>query len=155
MKAHSFFKILSLLTVLAAPSFAQAQDFGTKPEAQEMAIKAANLVDKSGRDAAFAEFDKTPGDFKQKDMYVFAFGFDGTAVFHGGNKALQGKNLITLKDPDGKTFIADIINVCKNMGEGWVDYKWFDKDIGRVLPKSSYVKKTKDDLCVGVGVYTR
>jgi len=155
MKLSQYLSAFLFVAFMAASPVAHAQqEGGTKAEAQDMTTKAVFLINTQGRGAAFDAFDKADGGFKKKDLYVFVYDLEGVNVFHAANKALQGKNLITLKDPNGKLLIADIVSTCKDKGEGWVDYMWFDKDIGKVLAKSSFVKKTNDDLCVGVGVYT-
>ena len=73
---------------------------------------------------------------------------------HGANAALVGKNLIDLKDPDGKFLIRELAAVAKGPGSGWVDYKWPNPITKLIDNKSSYVERM-GDYFVGVGVYRK
>lgn len=53
---------------------------------------------------------------QEKTIYV-----DGTVIAHGANPKLVGKNLIGLKDPNGKPFIQMITDVARSKGKGWTD----------------------------------
>jgi signal transduction histidine kinase len=76
----------------------------------------------------------------------------GLNVAHGARPALVGKNLISLKDQDGKHLIRDMITVTTTSGSGWIDYKWPNPITNKIEDKSSYVEKL-GDYFVGVGVY--
>ncbi|MFM8238905.1 MAG: cache domain-containing protein [Actinomycetota bacterium] len=54
--------------------------------------------------------------------YVFTFDTQMTAIAHPDPK-LQGRNLIDLKDTDGKEFIREMQSVALG-GGGYLDYKW-------------------------------
>jgi signal transduction histidine kinase len=64
---------------------------------------------------------------------------------------MVGKNLIDLKDQDGKFLIRELSDVAKK-GNGWVDYKWPNPLTKLIEAKSSYVERM-GDYFVGVGVY--
>jgi cytochrome c len=64
-----------------------------------------------------------------------------------------GKNLIGLKDPDGRLFIQMIVDVAKSKGKGWTDsYKFRDPLTDKLAEKVIYVERV-DDTWIGVGVY--
>ena len=48
----------------------------------------------------------------------------GKCVAHGARPALIGKNLIDLKDQDGKFLIREMVDMAKGPGSGWIAYKW-------------------------------
>lgn len=76
----------------------------------------------------------------------------GVCVAHGARPALIGKNLITLKDQDGKSLVREMRDIAKDQGKGWFDYKWPNPLSSKIEDKASYVEKM-GDYWVGVGVY--
>ena len=141
-----------LAAVFASPLAALADPQGTPDQAKALVEKAATLLQQEGKDKAFAAFDDPHGAFVNGDLYIFVNQMDGTTVAHGTNKALIGKNLVNLKDADGKFFVQEIISVAKAKGEGWVDYKWPNPLSKKVEAKSSFVKKV-GDYVIGCGIY--
>lgn len=137
-----------LLTLGLSLSGAVAQERGTPDEAKAMAIRAAALLQAEGADKAFAAFDKSAA-FHDRDLYVMVYNADGVCVAHGANPALIGKNLIGLRDTDGKPMIKDLLSV---QDAGWVDYTWPDPISHKVLPKRTYVVRV-GAYRVGVGAY--
>ena len=77
---------------------------------------------------------------------------EGLNVAHGARPALIGKNLITLKDQDGKFLVREMRDIAKTKGSGWFDYKWPNPLNSKIEDKTSYVEKM-GDYWVGVGVY--
>lgn len=145
------FKLFALLAFFAAAiAPAHAADRGSRDEAIAMVKRVQAQLKEGGADATFkAVTDKT---FNDRDLYPFIYTLDGTkCVAHGANPALVGKNLIDLKDQDGKFLIRELSAVAKN-GEGWVDYKWPNPVTKLIEAKSSYVERI-GDYFVGVGVY--
>jgi len=65
---------------------------------------------------------------------------------------LIGKNLIDLKDQDGKYLIREMVDIAKDGGSGWINYKWPNPLNNKIEDKASYVEKM-GDYFVGVGVY--
>lgn len=76
----------------------------------------------------------------------------GRCVAHGARPALIGKNLLDLKDQDGKYLIREMIHIASGPGSGWVSYKWPNPINNKIEDKASYVEKM-GDYFVGVGVY--
>ncbi len=149
--------ISKFLTVLLAVGFvatASAQDNGTREEAKAMVDAAVEHVKKVGPDAAFKDFsDKSNKTWQKKDLYVFAYNMEGVNVGHGANDKLIGKNLIELKDPNGKPLIKELRDTAAK-GGGWVDYEWPHPQTKKIESKTSYVRKLANyDGFVGVGVY--
>lgn len=94
-------------------------------------------------------FDAKEGAFHDRDLYVMVYDSSGKNVAHGANAALIGKNLIDLKDVDGKFLVREITAV---KDQGWVDYKWPDPLTKKYGQKTTYVLHVGDYL-VGVGAY--
>jgi cytochrome c len=114
-----------------------------------MAIKAADFLKANGPEKAFAAFDAQGGPFHDRDLYVFVQNDAGIVQAHGANAALIGKNLMNIKDVDGKPFVQQIVAV---KDTGWVDYKWQDPQTQMVEPKTSYVIRV-GEYVIGVGAY--
>jgi cytochrome c len=144
--------MLALAAFAVAPLAATASPNGTRAEAQAMVEKAAALLTAEGNDKAFATFDDRSGPFVDGDLYIFVQDFKGTTLAHGVNKALIGKNLLNVKDADGKLFVQEFVSVATTKGEGWVDYKWPNPTSKKIESKSSFVKKVGDYI-IGCGVY--
>jgi signal transduction histidine kinase len=146
---------LVLVTLLAAASgTVLAQDNGTRDEAKAMVDAAVDHVKKVGPDQAFKDFtDKSNKAWQKKDLYVFAYNMEGVNVGHGANEKLIGKNLIELKDPNGKPLIQEL-RATAQKGGGWVEYDWPHPQTKKIESKASYVRKLQNyDGFVGVGVY--
>ncbi len=145
-------RTLALFTLLLACGSAPAvaAEHGTRDEAVAMVKRVEVKFKNDGAAATFkAVTDKA---FNDRDLYPFIYTLDGTnCVAHGANPALVGKNLIDLKDQDGKFLIRELAETAKN-GHGWVDYKWPNPLTKLIEAKSSYVERM-GDYFVGVGVY--
>jgi signal transduction histidine kinase len=146
------------LIVLAFAAFAMstppiAAEFGTKDEAIAMVKHVQEQFKKDGADATFkAVSDKSVKEYHDRDLYPFIYDMKGINVAHGARPALIGKNLIDLKDQDGKYLIREMVDIANGKGAGWVDYKWPNPITNKIEDKSSYVEKM-DDYFVGVGIY--
>lgn len=144
---------LSFALALFACGPAMAEDNATAVEAQALVKKAVAHFKAVGKDKACADFAASPGEYQIKDLYVFVQDLEGLMVCHGKNPALNGKNLMGLKDNDGKTFVAEMIATVKAGGSGWVDYKWVNAATRKIEPKSSYVERGEGATFLGAGIY--
>jgi cytochrome c len=153
----SYYLRTAALALLTLASAAFAQDRGTPAEAKAMLEQAVADVNAVGAEKAFADFtDSNNSKWHHKDLYVFVVKFDGMTVAHGANKALVGRNLIEVKDPDGKLFIKAMIDEVKAKGSGAVDYSFTDPTTKKISAKTSYVARVPGyDEVIGVGVYKR
>ncbi len=149
-------RMLALFTVLLAGSgsagavAAAEPAHGTRDQAVAMVKRVEAMFDKEGAAATFKAV--TARTFNDRDLYPFVYKLDGTdCVAHGANSAMVGKNLIDLKDQDGKFLIRELSETAKT-GGGWVDYKWPNPITKLIEAKSSYVERM-GDFFVGVGVY--
>ena len=139
---------LFILMMLASVLPARAEDRGSPAEAKAMASRAAEYLQKAGPDKAFPEFEKAAS-FHDRDLYVMVYDDNGKCVSHGANPALIGRDLIDLKDTEGKPLIQEFVAV-KN--SGWVDYKWPNPVTKKIEPKATYLVRVGTYL-VGVGAY--
>lgn len=124
----------------------------SKIEAKERVAKAIEFYSNSGKDIALAEFTNPKGPFVQDEMYIFVLNHEGTMLAHGVNEKYNGKNFISVRDSDGKSFIQEIVDTANVQGSGFVDYKWYNPLTKETKPKSVYFEKV-DGMIVCSGVY--
>ncbi len=148
----SLSKILSVIGISAAlavgPVYASDKD-----EAVSLVKKAAEMVKSAGKEKALAAISDAKGPFVKEPLYVFAYSMDGTIIAHPMNPKLIGKNMLEVKDADGKTFTKDFVATAKSAtGTGWVDYRWTNPVSKKIEAKSSYIERT-GDIFLGCGIY--
>ena len=69
---------------------------------------------------------------------------------NGARPALVGKNLISLKDQDGKYLIQEMLAIANGPGRGWLTYKWPSPVTNKIEDRGAYIEKM-DEYFVGVG----
>lgn len=144
--------VVALITFTAGASFAG----GTLEEAKAFAEKAVAFYEANGQEKAFAEINDPKGKFVKGDLYVAVADFKGVTLAHGGNPKLIGKSMMEVKDasPAGKLFMAEMIELAKTKGAGWVDYMWTNPESKKIEPKSAYVIRAKGkDMLFLCGAY--
>ena len=129
-----------------------AQSRGTSDEAQAMVKKAVAFYKESGQQKAFSAFDTGSNGFKKEDLYIWVSDMQMKVLSHGANSKLVGKELIELKDSDGKLFMKAISDTAKTKGSGWQDYNWTNPANKKVERKSTYFEK-HNDLIFACGIY--
>ena len=140
--------------ITACAGSALASDTGTRDEAMAMVKKAIQFIKANGRDKAFAEFSNTKGQFVDRDLYIAVYDINGKCVAHGQKPNMVGKDLIGMKDPDGKEFIKERVELMKKQASAWQDYKFMDPLNKKIEPKEMYIERV-DDIIVGCGVYKK
>ena len=149
--ASVVFGLLLAATLCIAPAGA-AETKGTATEAKAMVEKAIAFIKKNGREKAFAEISNQKGRFVDRDLYVVVYDLNGKVLAHGANERMIGKDMIELRDVDGKYFVKERVQIAKGAGNGWQDYKFMNPVSRRIEPKSMYVQRF-EDLIVGCGIY--
>ena len=75
-------------------------------------------------------------------------------VMHPYKPQLNGKDISENKDPNGKKLFVEFVNVCREKGQGFVDYYWPKYGADKPQPKLSFVKSFKPwNWVVGTGIY--
>jgi len=119
---------------------------------------AADLIRTKGV-AAFHDFGMKNSKWLSGNRYLFAYDLDGTCVFHPVTPELIGRNIISMKDLNGKSVIVEIVQIASNTKHpyGWVHYLWMEP--GEIYPeyKSSYIMRVTDPsghvYAIGSGNY--
>ena len=132
---------------------ASAQQRGTADEAKALVDKALAHIKGVGAKQAYADFTAT-GKWQDRDLYIFAYGFDGTNLAFGDKPGMVGKNLFDLKEANGLYVIRELAEIAKTKGSGWFNYSWSDPITKKIQPKSSYVVRVPGaEAFIGAGIY--
>ncbi|MCR5885957.1 cache domain-containing protein [Rhizobacter sp. J219] len=124
----------------------------TAAEATAMVKKGVAFIKSSGKEKGYAEISNKAGQFNDRDLYLVVYGLDGTVHAHGANEKMIGKNLIDLKDVDGKAFVKERVELAQSKGTFWQDYKFTNPVTKKIEPKSMYCEKLNDAVVCG-GIY--
>jgi len=124
----------------------------TQAEATAMVKKGVAFIKANGKDKGYAEISNKQGQFTDRDLYLVVYGLDGVVRAHGANEKMIGKNLLELKDVDGKAFVKERVELAASKGTFWQDYKFTNPVSKKIEPKSAYCEKL-DDTAVCGGVY--
>jgi len=101
---------------------------------------------------AYADITKKPGPFTDRDLYIVVYKLDGVVLAHGQNEKLVNTNQKDAKDPDGKAFVQERIELAKKGQPFWQEYKFMDPLTKKVEPKEMYCVPVNDTAVCG-GVY--
>lgn len=123
----------------------------TADEAVAM-VKVGVASIKANKEAAFTEITGKHQKFIDRDLYLTVWAMDGMVRAHGANPKMVGKNLIGLKDIDGKAFIAERMLLAKDSATFWQDYQFRNPASGKIEPKRMYCERL-DDMVVCGGIY--
>jgi methyl-accepting chemotaxis protein len=90
----------------------------------------------------------------KKDDYFWINDLHPTMIMHPTKPELDGKDLSDNKDPNGKKLFVEMVSICKEKGEGFVDYEWPKPGEAKPVPKVSYVKLYQPwGWVIGSGIY--
>lgn len=143
---------LSALVALGLAACAAHASNATAEEAKAMVRKGVAFIKSDGKDRGYAAISEKGGPFSDRDLYLVVYGLDGTVHAHGANAKMIGKNLIELKDIDGKPFVQERIELARTKGTFWQDYKFTNPVTKKIEPKSMYCEKLDDAVVCG-GIY--
>jgi signal transduction histidine kinase len=154
MKRYFTIAFAALMLAMGAAPAAAAEKKGTAGEATAMVEKAIAHIKKAGREKAFADFNNPKGPFTDRDLYVVVYDLKGKVLSHGANPKMIGKELIELRDVDGKYFVKERVEMMSKSpnAKGWQDYKFMNPVSRAIEPKSIYLQRF-EDVMVGCGIY--
>ncbi len=144
--------------ILLSPRISSSLEPQSDEAKQTMALvdQAASLLQSKGTEA-FTEFRKKDSKWLKDDTYIFVLNMNAILLFNPINLELDGKNIIDLKDVNGKAYVQEFIETAKTQGSGWIDYMWPKPGESKPSKKSSYIKKVKvgeETFIVGSGFHT-
>lgn len=142
----------ALPALLATDLSFAAEGGATEADATGMVKKGVAFIKANGKDKGYAEITSKAGPFRHQDLYLVVYGLDGTVHAHGANEKMVGKNLIDLKDVDGKAFVRERVELGKAKASFWQDYKFTNPETKKVEPKTMYCERLDDTVVCG-GIY--
>lgn len=135
---------------LALAGFAQDRK-ATPEEAVAMVKRAVAAVQNNGPRKAYADITDRRGSFVERDLYVTVWSLGGEVRAHGANANMVGKNLIDLRDIDGKPFIRERLALARTQPTFWHDYQYTHPETRKIEPKRMYCEALEDSVvCAGV-----
>ena len=137
---------------LATAALAADEKRVTPKEAETMVKKGVAYIKANGRDKAMVDITNKKGEFVDRELYLTVYKPDGTALAHGANEKFVGKNMIDLRDADGKEHIRERMEMAKTKNTFWQDFKFLNPVNKKMEPKSMYCEKA-DELIVCGGIY--
>jgi signal transduction histidine kinase len=145
-----------LLGLVFASNISLASDSHTVEEVQALAEKAHALVVEQGIEGAKPALHDKSGAFWSADqeLYAFVIDYDGNWVIYPPKPAGEGKNLLNVKDADGKELVREMIDLAKTQGSGWTEYRWMNPATQKIQKKKTFVKAVDgQSYFVAVGLY--
>lgn len=153
MKKHAKFLTLALVSALSfTHTFSLAAgERASKAEAEAMVAKGVAAIKAKG-DAVYVDITAPSKTYVDRDLYLVVYDTSGKCLAHGQNPKQVGKDLMNLKDPDGKAFIKERVELASSKGKFWQDYKFTDPLTKTVQSKQAYCEKVNELIVCG-GIY--
>ena len=124
----------------------------SKDEAVAMVQKAVAAIKSEGARRPMPRSAIRSGKFVDRDLYIVVYGLDGVVLAHGANASRVGTNQIDDKDPDGKAFVKERVELAKQQPSFWQSYKFMNPVTKKVEPKQMYCERL-DETAVCGGIY--
>lgn len=146
-------KMMAVVGLLVCLEPVWANEVGaTKADAEAMVKKGVAAIKSEGKDKVYAEISTKKSTYVLRDLYLVVYGLDGLVLAHGANPKMVGKNLIELKDIDGKAFVKERIELAKSQNSFWQRYKFPNPETKNIEPKLMYCEKLQETVVCG-GIY--
>ena len=145
--------IVAALGAALVATAAFAAERVTPKEAEAMVRKGVAYIKANPRDKAMADITDPKGTFVDRELYLTVYKMDGTALAHGANAKFVGKNMIELRDGNGKEHIRERMEMAKTKNAFWQDFTFINPVNKKMEPKQMYCEKTDDQLVVCGGIY--
>ena len=159
--------LISVIAVIAVLSTISIANIVARGEERITSYRQLLLADRKEQikcivDLAAKLMEKMPLDEAKKAIRVMRYGDNGYIWINDVNNImilhpdprLEGKDQSDLKDPNGVYILREITKVCKEKGEGFINYMWKMPGQETMKPKISFAKLIKGtNLIVGTGIY--
>jgi len=145
--------ILTAALLLPLAGALAAEEYATPRDAEQMVAKAVAAIAKDGSKVYAAITGKDPA-WVRGDLYPVVYDLNGKVLAHGQTVKMVGKDLIDLRDVDGKAYIRERMELAKQKPSFWQDYKFVDPISKSIQPKRMYCERS-GEIVVCAGVYLR
>ena len=86
-----------------------------------------------------------------KDGYFFIYDFNGVNILHGGDKSIEGRNLLDYKDSKSNNISKELNEILKTKNETYYSWYW-PKNDNKEYKKIGFFKKIEPlNLYIGTG----
>ncbi|HEX7982662.1 MAG TPA: cache domain-containing protein [Duganella sp.] len=148
-----FLQMVVMMTAFAVGAAGAADaERASANDAVAMVKKVIADMKKLGKEKVIQDIQAQTPQYRDRDLYVSVGTLDGINLTNGNNAKMAGKNVLDLKDVDGKLITRERIEIAKTKGSGWLEYKWPDPVTKAVQKKSMYVERY-EDMTIACGVY--
>jgi signal transduction histidine kinase len=144
--------IFALCLALAGFQASAADERATREEAVAFVNKAVAYVKANDKAKALAEFNDPKGKFVIKELYVVAVDLQGNVLANGVNRKIVGKNLLQIKDVDGRSFVREQIEIATTKGSGWMEFRWNNPVTNQMEQRQFYLVRN-EDYFIGSGIF--
>jgi len=142
---------MAALLAAAGGGLALGAEPASKDDAVAMVKKAVATIKADGPGKAYPAIDDQSGSFVAHDLYVVVYGLDGKVLAHGADKARIGTNQMQAKDPDGKAFVKERVELAAKQPSFWQEYKFMNPVSKKVEPKQMYCERLEATVvCAGI-----
>ena len=121
-------------------------------EARHWVRKAIALYEDSGKEETLERIADPQGPFIDGERYIFALDLEGKLLAHPFSKMLVGRNLMDLRDSEGRSFIRKLLTRANNRGYGFVDYVWRVPNSDKEFNKTVFFERV-DGMVLCSGFY--
>ena len=130
-----------------------AAEYGTRDDAIAMVRRVQGKFKKDGPDATFKAINARTT-WVDRDLFPWVYRLsDGTNVANALFPALRGRQLIDLKDQDGKFIAQEWIRIATTPPyHGWSNYRWPNPVTNTADDNSAWIERMGDYL-VGVSIH--
>ena len=113
---------------------------------------AAEHLRRHGVERACADFCDRNGPFVRGEHYIVALDFGCRLLAFAPDPARVGNDDSNRCDADGRYFSRTTVQLAREHGSGWTDYRVLNPRTGRVEPKSMYFERV-GEVVLGCGIY--
>ena len=150
MRSHSIsltsFAVAAFVAAISIGCVALAATAASKDEAVAMVKKAVCAIKADGPGKAYPEISNSSGEFVDGDLYIVVYGLDGMVLAHGADAKRIGTNQLADRDPDGKAFVKERVELAATHPSFWQTYKFMNPVTHKAEPKDMYCEL----VCGGV-----
>lgn len=127
---------------------------GTPEEAQALLQRGVEFLRAHGKQALLDDINKmAKSQFVDRDLYLFALNVDDYKfIAHANNKTVLNYDSRNTKDPDGKQYMKEVVDIARRDGSGSVEYKLNHPLTYELKRKITYFQRV-GDVVVACGAY--
>jgi cytochrome c len=112
----------------------------TPDEARALVDQAIAEIKAKGLDAAANEI-TAGGKWRRGSLYVVLVKFDGSVVAHSAYPKFVGRNMLELKDANGKMFVKEAVEAHRTKDAAVAELRWANPETKQVSDATAYSRR--------------